>query len=670
MSVSFVSLPMADLCSPPLGIAQIVGFLGDKFKHEIMSYDLNIEFIYYCLNKENLKKNLGYVKKYINSVDKDSCQEIDKYRFFFECNFTGEYLCKNIDSAVCKLKNIDTYHSWADYCKYSSIIERSLKLFSARYYPTQITSGAILFQLKIINKESLEKIIIDKKINPLIDFYLLKISSIIQENTKFLGISINYLEQVIPAVTLAKIVKTRHSDVKIVAGGALFSAYKERINELDIFSAYFDGLIIDAGENSWQQILENKSMENIEGCLISTGNRFIKNKISRRTLQRARPDFHHFIFEKYLTPKVILPYTLSIGCYWGKCTFCAYQSYKDNLVCKPEFLGLDKKIIKDFDYFNEMYNASYFYIVDEAIPPLLAKSIANIISKEELSYKWYGEMRFESALDLTMLKNIKEGGCALILFGLESGCDRILEKMKKGTSSYLINRILQDCGKLGIKTMPMLFFGFPTESESDAMETLELIKNNMENIQFLGLGVFLLLKNIPVHMFPDKYNVKIIPNKDNLALYDNYNVSNGMSQSEAVKLLNVVYKSGYYNILLNKVLISRSHLIFLPKEKKTEEIYDYNINLNKKYILKSKCYFFENKYDWFNNCFSRNNIIYICNMNNYSIFKISKQIKNIIYLMKNGKELNKVIENYNVSSKEGIINSLYYLHRERVIIEI
>lgn len=670
MKVTFVSLPMADLCSPPLGLAQIVGYLNNKFKQDVRCYDLNIDFFYDCLTHEQLLKSFDYVQEYIHSVDYDTCKDLKKIRDFFEYNLMGSYLLENIELAVDNLKKMITYKSWANYFKNSSVIERSLKLFSARYYPTLVTSGAVLFDLNDFSNQNIKKIILDKEINPLIDFYSRKISNIICEETSFLGISINYFEQIIPAITLANIIKRNYSYIKIVAGGALFSSYKDRMAELAVLSSYFDGLIFGPGERSWQQILEKNSIMNIEGCWISTGEKFIDNGILRKPLQRAKPDFEYFILDKYLTPKVILPYTLSIGCYWGKCKFCAYQSYKDHLVNKSKSDDLHKQILKDFADFNKKYNADYFYMVDEAIPPSLAKKIAGSIFKRGLPYKWYGEMRFENVMDLEFLKNIKKGGCAFLLFGLESGCNRILDKMEKGTNSHFIDRILKDCGTAGIRTMPMLFFGFPTETKEEAGETVEIIKANIKNIQYFGIGVFLLLKNIPVHDHPDEYDITIIPNKDSLALYDNYHAKEGMSQTQAKNLLNKIYKDENFDIFFNNVLISRNHLIFLPIHKKTAKKENYDINLNKRYVLNSVCFFVEDKYDWFNNCFALHNCIYICNPENVSIFEISNEIKNMLVCMNKGNSLYDIIENGYVKLKEAVIKIISYLYKEGVIIEV
>lgn len=70
-------------------------------------------------------------------------------------------------------------------------------------------------------------------------------------------------------------------------------------------------------------------------------------------------------------------------------------------------------------------------------------------SRDEI--KWMGGVRFEKALTGDVLKKMAEAGCQKLVFGLESYCQRVLDKMKKGTKRDVVKKTLDECLKAGIR---------------------------------------------------------------------------------------------------------------------------------------------------------------------------------------------------------------------------
>jgi radical SAM superfamily enzyme YgiQ (UPF0313 family) len=69
---------------------------------------------------------------------------------------------------------------------------------------------------------------------------------------------------------------------------------------------------------------------------------------------------------------------------------------------------------------------------------------------------------------------MKEAGLWMISFGIESGSDRILERIKKKTTVSQSKRAVLTAHELGIKTSGHFIFGFPGESYETMEETLTL----------------------------------------------------------------------------------------------------------------------------------------------------------------------------------------------------
>lgn len=655
MKVSLVSIPMADWAMPPLGISSIKGFLLKNGIYDVKCYDLNIIFLYYCLTEERLEKSKQYILKVLEKSEDDR-----KQAFLYECLFNGEYLSDNIGEALEKLKNIETYNDIDIYKKYSSIVERTLKFFSSQYYPTTISSAAITFEKNGESVSTIEGYISDLTQNPLIEFYNTYLNTFIQADTQYVGISVNYSGQIIPALTLAKIIRKSYPEIKIIFGGSLFPAYSLRLKDLQIFAKYSDALIMYAGEYSWREILKNDCLKDIPGCMCSENGYFRLNSQSVPRFERCIPDFSDFKLNEYLVPQAILPYTMSIGCYWGKCMFCGYQSYKDPYTQRCASSKFAEDIFADLCYLNDKYDVKNFYFVDEAMPMRLGKKLAEKITESEKRFSWYSEFRFEKHLNWEYLSLLKNSGCDLIFFGLESGSDNVLHRMNKGSNTQIIEQVLKYCGKLGIKTMPMFFFGFPGETVEDAMKTIELLKRNSENIQHIAVGNFILLRNIPVYYHAEKFGISILKRTEELSLYDDYKIKEGITPKEAKKLVHRVYTDNTLKKYFNYNLLSRNHLIFLSEKKKKVE--NLKFDIEKKYVVNENCRIVRCFYDLKEQKKVLEKKYYMIDCENSSFYELPELVGDFF------KSHNCIIPKEIIDNRV-ILAFLYYFFEEKVIIE-
>ena len=62
------------------------------------------------------------------------------------------------------------------------------------------------------------------------------------------------------------------------------------------------------------------------------------------------------------------------------------------------------------------------------------------------------------------------------MWGVESGNDRVLELINKGTNVKDIEKVLEDSHNVGIKNIAYILFGFPTEIKEEFLDTIEFLK--------------------------------------------------------------------------------------------------------------------------------------------------------------------------------------------------
>jgi anaerobic magnesium-protoporphyrin IX monomethyl ester cyclase len=79
-------------------------------------------------------------------------------------------------------------------------------------------------------------------------------------------------------------------------------------------------------------------------------------------------------------------------------------------------------------------------------------------------------------VDKEMARLLKDAGCKRIAFGTESGSQRILDAMTKGTTVQQIYRAAALCRELGIETYFFMMVGYPGEQWQDLTLSVKLLR--------------------------------------------------------------------------------------------------------------------------------------------------------------------------------------------------
>jgi len=194
------------------------------------------------------------------------------------------------------------------------------------------------------------------------------------------------------------------------------------------------------------------------------------------------PDFSDFRLSSYGNPRQ-LPLLSSRGCPCA-CVFCStkvfwtkYRSMSGDRIFKELMHQLNRYRDINFITFNDH--------VINAIPANLSRFCDLVLeakSKGEIpqDFSWRGAAIIRPELTFELLKKIKESGCIELEYGIESGSQRILDKMKKGVDIRIAERVIKDSYRVGISVRANFMFGFPGEREEDFQETLDFLKRNKD----------------------------------------------------------------------------------------------------------------------------------------------------------------------------------------------
>jgi radical SAM superfamily enzyme YgiQ (UPF0313 family) len=156
----------------------------------------------------------------------------------------------------------------------------------------------------------------------------------------------------------------------------------------------------------------------------------------------------------------------------------------------------------DFWFTDSLINGSLKQFND--LMTQLVKHRQNVESLRDLRYNGQFIIRPRSDHPERLFQQLKESGCNRLSIGIESGSESVRDHMGKKFSNADIDWHFEMCEKYQIKNWILLITGYPTETEQDHQDTLDMLIRNQKyivNHTILGINlqhVMSLLPNSPI----------------------------------------------------------------------------------------------------------------------------------------------------------------------------
>lgn len=191
------------------------------------------------------------------------------------------------------------------------------------------------------------------------------------------------------------------------------------------------------------------------------------------------PATHLLDYETYLRPPGlfrgvamdrIVTLSTSRGCPFP-CSYCGGRKLFHGRVRFRSVSSLQDEL----DYLVATHHIRGIWIIDECftLDRERALAIADLIA--EYGLVWGMQTRVD-LLDEAMVRHFKKCGCMEINFGVESGVDRVLGFLKKGTTRQAAALAFSWCRDAGMRTTANFMIGSPTETEAEIYETFAFAK--------------------------------------------------------------------------------------------------------------------------------------------------------------------------------------------------
>lgn len=173
----------------------------------------------------------------------------------------------------------------------------------------------------------------------------------------------------------------------------------------------------------------------------------------------------------------------SRGCPYN-CSYCATQIWTR----KVRYRSLSN-ILEEIKHVRRRYKTRQFTFKDDSFTVNRKRVLefCNALVDEDIKINWDCNTRAD-LVDLEMLKIMKKAGCNSIKVGVESGSERILQLMDKGTTLQGIKDAARLFREAGIHWTAYFMMGVPTETQEDVQKTLALLHTIKPG--FASIGVY------------------------------------------------------------------------------------------------------------------------------------------------------------------------------------
>lgn len=296
-----------------------------------------------------------------------------------------------------------------------------------------------------------------------------KLRKFISEEVDLLCVSVNweyFFEEV------CDIINSLPSDVFTVVGGQQASLYVEEVFKK---CPGVDVIVRGEGEETIAEIANGIPIEDVLGISYRNGEGLVHNEIRPSTDvdsykypdRSLRPHSYHFNLGGFAHRSEEFDIILTArGCPYN-CKFCTFSLNPWTNKRRYSARSIDS-VIEEI----KGLSASVILIADENffVNPKRAKEICDRLIEEKLDKRFVVQSRIEIHQHPEVLESAYKAGIRMILFGIESPTDRILEQLNKGFDTATVRRAFKTLRKFPFYYHGYFIYGNFTETEEEMMQ--------------------------------------------------------------------------------------------------------------------------------------------------------------------------------------------------------
>lgn len=261
----------------------------------------------------------------------------------------------------------------------------------------------------------------------------------------------------------------------------------------DHFEKYLDRnidyVVIGEGEITLIELINKLSkkesdLEKVDGLAFRKGTTTIKTaqrQIIKDLDQLPQPAWDLVKIDEYkniwLTHNKYFSLNIATtrGCPF-KCNWCAKPIYGNRYnVRSPQ------KVVDEIEFLQKNFSVNHFWMCDDifGLKPGWVQEFRDIVKARSLKFKYKIQSRVDLLLQEDTIEALSQSGAETVWVGAESGSQKILDAMDKGTTVAQIEKAAGLLKQHNIRVAFFLQFGYPSETKEDIDKTINMVLNLM-----------------------------------------------------------------------------------------------------------------------------------------------------------------------------------------------
>jgi anaerobic magnesium-protoporphyrin IX monomethyl ester cyclase len=285
------------------------------------------------------------------------------------------------------------------------------------------------------------------------------------------------------ALEVAQMVKAFDQEIPVVLGGVHPTIMHSQMIEN---YSFIDYLVLGEGEQTFLEIAQGKEPSLINGLVYRENGKEVKTP-ARKYVENLDdlpfPAWHLLNLSRYpgwgegkhkgivLRDSPRISVIFSRGCS-GKCDFCStwwiWKGWRHRSA---------KNMTDELEMLYQDYGVRHFCFADDAmtVDRQATIELCDEIIRRNLIIAFHVTTRTDY-VDEEMLLKLKQAGCYMVAFGIETGSPRLLKDMGKENDVENSIRAISLCKKINLPVTALVIVGNVGETEETVRETSYLLK--------------------------------------------------------------------------------------------------------------------------------------------------------------------------------------------------
>ncbi|MBK8206940.1 MAG: B12-binding domain-containing radical SAM protein [Planctomycetes bacterium] len=306
------------------------------------------------------------------------------------------------------------------------------------------------------------------------------IEAIKEQKPDLIGLSFLSTTSYPYAKMFAREIRAAVPDARIAFGGVFATLNALQVKEQ---CPYVDYVCRGDGEQLILDLLANlQDPSSVLGLTWAKDGKIVHNtdrKLERELDQWPIPDREGIALDFVESMPLDVPVVLSRekfttmqtsrGCPWP-CIFCDIPIFNEG---KWRYRSAES-VIEEFKVLQKQGYGSVYFVDDHfLLQPKRIEAICEGIIREGITIKWGVEGRVDSVVQ-KLFPLMAKANCRIIMFGIESGSQKILDRLKKQQTLEQIETAVKNAKKAGIEIVHGFFVvGSPDENAEDMKKTFK-----------------------------------------------------------------------------------------------------------------------------------------------------------------------------------------------------